>query len=79
MFFFIFYNMPSGLVLYFVASMIFTIVEQWHIRKGLAAEDAALAAAGAGGGGGGGGARAKGPELPDGKQLSKRKKKGRRK
>ena len=87
MFFFIFYGMPSGLVLYFVASMIFTIAEQYIIRRSLAAEDAA--AAGAGGGGGAGGVSAtgagrdtsgqRGPELADGQKLSKRKKKGRRK
>ncbi len=39
-FFFIFYSMPSGLVLYFVASSIFTLVEQWHIRRGLALAEA---------------------------------------
>jgi len=86
MFFFIFYSMPSGLVLYFVASMVFTIAEQYLIRRSLAAQDPVAVAAG---GGGGGGASATGarrdaspqraPELPDGQQLSKRKKKGRRK
>ncbi|MHC4886217.1 MAG: membrane protein insertase YidC [Planctomycetota bacterium] len=55
MFMFIFYNMPSGLVLYFTISAGYTLTEHWFIRKQLAAKSgdgggtsAAPAAAGKG-------------------------------
>jgi YidC/Oxa1 family membrane protein insertase len=40
-FMFIFYSMPSGLVLYFTTSAAYTLVEHWFIRSKLEAKDAA--------------------------------------
>jgi YidC/Oxa1 family membrane protein insertase len=41
MMFIFFYTMPSGLVLYFAASNVFGILEQWYVRRGLLAAEAA--------------------------------------
>lgn len=43
MFFFLFYTMPSGLVLYFAISSIYTLVEHWLIKRRIALEEAAAA------------------------------------
>ncbi len=42
---FIFYNMPSGLVLYFTINSMYTVTEHWFIKRKLNAEEAAAAAA----------------------------------
>jgi len=39
MFTFIFYHMPSGLVLYFAAQAVFGMIEYWYIKKFLIRED----------------------------------------
>lgn len=41
MFTFIFYGMPSGLVLYFAAQAVFGMIEYWYIKKFLIKDDAA--------------------------------------
>ncbi|GHT69655.1 membrane protein insertase YidC [Spirochaetia bacterium] len=76
-FFFVLYDVPSGLLLYWIMSNVLTMVQQLAINKYMAQKRAAMAAAGSdaavksGGTDGGGGKPVAAPKLPPKKKKKK--------